>query len=148
MVQPYKAGGTHQGAVERGGASGVGEPAARVGSSRSRWGLGQSGEAAMPPRGTWILLKFVTVPSFVDSVYRWTFGPPGPALARAQPGPLLAVSCLARPNMKSGRASPRALPAAQARARGPVSCRASPLEPGTTAQAGPPEAHSLKYISP
>ena len=49
MVQPYKAGGTHQGAVERGGASGVGEPAAGVGSSRSRWGLGQSGGGGDAP---------------------------------------------------------------------------------------------------
>ena len=38
--------------------------------------------------------------------YRWPFGPPGPALARARPGPLLAVPCLARPNIKSGRAVP------------------------------------------
>ena len=39
-------------------------------------------------------------------LYTWSFGPPGPALARARPGPLLAVPCLARPNIKSGRAVP------------------------------------------
>ena len=45
-------------------------------------------------------------PPRLQSNYRWPFGPPGPALARARPGPLLAVPCLARPNLKSGRAVP------------------------------------------
>ena len=36
--------------------------------------------------------------------YRWPFGPPGPALAQARPGLLLARLRLARPNIKSGHA--------------------------------------------
>ena len=67
--------------------------------------------------------------------------PAWPALSRAVPGP-------AQFQVGPYRASPRALPAAQARARGPVSCRASPLEPGTIVLTGPPEVHNSKYISP
>ena len=37
------------------------------------------------------------------SNYRWPFGPPGPALARARAGPFLAGPCLARPNIAAGR---------------------------------------------
>ncbi|KAG2556791.1 hypothetical protein PVAP13_8NG153001 [Panicum virgatum] len=44
------------------------------------------------------------------------------------------------------RASPRAPLTAQARAHGPVSCLASPIWPGTTAQAGPPEAHGTPTL--
>ena len=93
MVQPYKAGGTHQGAVERGGASGVGEPAAGVGSSRSRWGLGQSGGGGDAPARNLDPLKFVTVPSFVDSV---------PSAVRGDQMAVLPCTCIvaaqARPN--------------------------------------------------
>ena len=81
--------------------------------------------------------------------------PPGLALARLCPGPFFIGPCLARPNIPPGRAvpspaqyptepcraSPRALLAAQVRARGPISCRAAPAEPGTTTEFGPPEAH-------
>ncbi|CAN6335152.1 unnamed protein product [Urochloa humidicola] len=66
-------------------------------------------------------------------------GPPWPAIYRAVPGPAL---CIIGPC----RASPRAPPTAQARARGPVSCRVSPTQPGTRAQAGPPGAQERKKI--
>ena len=42
----------------------------------------------------------------ISLYYRWPFRAPGSALARARLGPLIAVSCLARPNIKSGRAVP------------------------------------------
>ena len=81
--------------------------------------------------------------------------PPALALARPRPGSFFIGLCLARPNISPGRAvpspaqyptepcraSPRALLAAQVRARRPISCRAAPAEPGTTTEFGPPEAH-------
>ena len=38
--------------------------------------------------------------------YRWPFGRPGPALARARPSPFFNGPCLARPNCAAGRAVP------------------------------------------
>ena len=64
-------------------------------------------------------------------------GPPWPVLYRAMPSP-------AQYPTGPCRASPRAPLTAQARARGPVSCRAGPRKPGTTTQIGPPEAQKLK----
>ena len=64
-------------------------------------------------------------------------GPPWPVLYRAVPSP-------AQYPTGPCRASPRAPLTAQARARGPVSCRAGPRKPGTTTQIGPPEAQKLK----
>ena len=64
-------------------------------------------------------------------------GPPWPVLYRAVPSP-------AQYHTGPCRASPRAPLTAQARARGPVSCRAGPRKPGTTTQIGPPEAQKLK----
>jgi len=42
-------------------------------------------------------------PHYLSVTYRWPFGPPGLALARARDGPFLAGPCLARPNIAAGR---------------------------------------------
>ena len=81
-------------------------------------------------------------PHYLSVTYRWPFGPPGPALARARAGPFLAGPCLARPNIAAGRVvlahglyrRPRHGPASLFRA-GPA------REPGLLVGLGPPAAH-------
>ena len=70
-------------------------------------------------------------------------GRASPGTMQARPGPGLGRA--KKPGFRTGC---RAAGCVDNYTRGPVSCLASPLEPGTIAQAGPPEAHSSKYISP